>query len=262
MTLVNRLMVPVLALGIGSGLVGCTNEENPNKTTAKAMREEKSMEYPLDLLTAKGVNIDSAKAYDKRFLPDIEDIAILFQEGVMPGVANRYNKRFNVGDIVYLDHYGIVPEIANAYDNRFDDSDMGILYRNAISPETANSYDNELFDHARDIVAAYNADLENKTALKYDGRFSVTDRVDLYANKVLPETANKYHGTFSGDEIIALHKRENISPRTANRYAELNELYGVRIDADDVIKFVQNKIPYDAVEKRAKELMIDKSIME
>ena len=267
MKLIDRLKVPVMVAGLGlAGIAGCgkgekEGEKDIGEIKLKVMKENRLTENALDWLKARNVNIDSAKAYDERFLQNVEDIAILFQNGIMPSTVNAYDERFSVDAITYLYENGVSPEIADAYDKRFNYGNIVRFYRNTISPEIANSYDKELFSPSEFIVDACNAGLENKTALGYNERFPVSDRIDLYANDVLPETANKYHGTFSGDEIIALHKRESIGPGIANRYARLNELYGMRIGAEDVISFVQNKIPYDVVKKRAKELMVDEAIV-
>jgi len=264
MTLVNKLMVPVLALGIGSGLAGCSKKDNLNDIKLGVMNENRLTEDAVDWLKARIVNIDSAKAYDRRFLPEIDDIQILFDRGIMPGVANRYERRFSAMAIPFLDEKGITPEIANAYDPEFDADQIINLHGRVISPEMANRYSRGVFStNAIAIMRAYNVGLDYKMALSYHRNFSADERIDLYVKGVSPETANSYHESLSGYDIIKLHDRiEGISPKIANRYIRLNNLYGARITAEDIIGFVSNKIPYHTVKRRAKQLMIDKSITE
>lgn len=268
MTLIDKLKVPVFVAGLGlAGIAGCSKEGDISKINLDIVNNKgKLTESSIDWLKARNVNIDSAKAYDRRFLLTgyVEDIVNLFNRGIMPGVANEYNgmRWFNVNQIIELYEQGITPEIVNAYDNRFDAEAISTFFREGVSPDFANSYDKNLFDTIEKIVAANNADLDNQTALEYNERFDLFGRVDLYANGVFPEVANSYHKSFSDDDIIALYKRGRVSSKIANRYARLNELYGASISADDIIRFVEDKVPYSAVEKRAKQLMIDKSITE
>ena len=173
-------------------------------------------------------------------------------------------KRLTEDALDWLAKRDVPRNSALAYSERFlvDIEEIPRLYNNGTMPGVANSYDETIFDNGDKIINADDAGLDNKTALEYDSRFSALDRIDLYANNVLPEIANPYHRIFSSDDIIALHKREGIDSKTANNYARLNKIYGVRIGADDIIGFVQKKVSYEVVEKRAKELMVDKSIVE
>ena len=60
-------------------------------------------------------------------------------------------------------------------------------------------------------------------------------------------------------QMVALHEK-GITPATVNRYAQLNKLYQARIDPYDVIAFEKMKIPFDELEQRVRNAMIDERI--
>jgi len=261
-SLINKLWIPALAVGIGSGLFGC-DEDSPHNSEV-GIAEAKSSQIIPEWLEERGVPQDSSAKYDERFMnlgwgEDYQDIPDLFRKGLTPGVANSYDERFDKHDVVELFRSGILPQLANQYDKRIAWYDIQKLHKEKISPEVANSYDLDVFNRWN-IKEAIELELSPDRAREYDSRFDAKQRLNLHKNNIPPRIADSYDVSFSDSDIVGLHNAE-IPIETANRFRQLNELFGVRIGAKDIIRYVGENVLYETVAKRARELSFDQSIL-
>ena len=246
-TLRKKATGPVLGLGIlVASLAGCGgNDIDKVKLKERAKQAKVYTSYLVSIAVNSEVPEDSLVQYDDRFF-DVKRAENNFGFDLLFGKA--YNR-------------GIIPSVANAYNKRFDLGDVWMLHDENIKPEIVNPYANFL-GTTEEITTLIKNKVSAEEALKYNGnRFYLMDILNLHASKITGDLANAYDLEFSSEEILTLNNT-GISPEEANKYAKLNSDYGANISIDDIIKFEKEKIPYETIEDIAKKAVLEKRIME
>jgi|GEM_PF-6139415 len=213
-----------IVLALAAAFSGCDSEQSNQQVT------------PADASTSvDGVH---HKTHRERFSPvySDEDVRYFLREDIRPYQAEKYigyagsldNARAE--HVVCLINDGISQRTAFEYFPRFQSSYL-IRYL---------------------VEAGVSADI----AKKYDKRFHALRIKELYKLKVLPDKANTYHKSFDDVSVLKLCM-EQIPPEIANPFGLLNEKYGTRITGVRVMLLIEKKIPFEEIERKAKELWIE-----
>ena len=263
MMLTNKIRAVAVAGLIGL-LGGCAREEikdvRPKETekktplkTLECVRDGKRETFTveqtyLDDLTRRGVPVETALKYDARFHDNFrfygpyggrnatEGIKMLYERNIDPDIVNKYVRWFGVEDVIALYQGNVMPEAVEAYRGfGADAKDMVWLRKKGVTPEAAKEY-HERFRNA-----------------------NTTTMGNLHDAGISPAKAKEFHRTLNEEDVIVLTKA-GISTEQANAYAQVNTTCNADINGDEILYLVQNKISPEAVEKRAKELLLDKII--
>ena len=212
-----------------------------------------------------GVPRDVALRYDTRFAFE-NDIANLHSNSIAPEKANQYSSRFNVEDFLTIRNSNVdwlTPFEVNAFDKRYEAEEIRNFARAGIKADVANAYDSR-FDvggYGGVIIDLHNMRATPKVANAYLEKFNPQDVIRLVVEGITPETALQYQRGFDGDDVIKLRKA-GISADEANKYTDLNERFGARIDGGDIIKFGEEGISFGDVETQAKKSFLERAVEE
>jgi len=164
-----------------------------------------------------------------------------------------YDSRFSFSDRQRLDiELNVSSETANKYDERFDGDDVMSFIEGGFSSKGVNAYA-EAFDNS------------------YVSNFRYTSEVvrSFFKNNISPRrilelndkdfTLDQYSGIFKPIDLFPLIE-SGISPDEANKYAVLNERYGVKISGFDIVKYKENGFFYEQVAEQARDSWLSGSI--
>ncbi|HLD12775.1 MAG TPA: hypothetical protein VJB87_04235 [Candidatus Nanoarchaeia archaeon] len=234
----------------------------------------------LDDEAKKLTNLDNLNTYSTRF--DGYSIRSLIRAHISSHVANAYDNQLGINEIIELHEAGITPVVANSYDRKIRNGygwhSKGIiaLVQGGVTPEVASKYKG-YFDNSETIIRAAIVHFDPGSIHSYQtrifGKETAQWALPLYEKGITPGEANALDtGIFMDNNVrewevnsqrfqqmVALHEK-GITPATVNRYAQLNKLYQARIDPYDVIAFEKMKIPFDELEQRVRNAMIDERI--
>ncbi len=238
-----------------AGILGCDSKGTGKAEVRGSVPDEIVRQYD-KRFSIKGAGIIT----ERGAFPTKGDCELLYESGIMPDVANNYNPKFDSFDIMFLHGTGISPEAANEYGDRLRAHFIILLHEKGISGEKAMSYAQRFRQDEGPLmfINLIDSGIAPEEANAYDERFRVDDVIQLKSkglNPVPAETANTYSKSFGANDITTMYD-SGIYPKKANRYAELNEKYGVAISGYDVFNFEHGEIPFEKVEEEAKDLMI------
>ncbi|MBI2105742.1 hypothetical protein HYT56_02805 [Candidatus Woesearchaeota archaeon] len=258
MNLLKRLMMPVLAFGIGSGLAGCENDPNfPSEQKAYKKKDGQHIiteqgvffsDRALDWLEKKMVPRDSSQAYDSHLkLSNPEEIPKFYSEGLTPGAYNQYDQRFREDlTVAELFYHNIMPDIANKFDERFNLGDIIAFNERGFTPEVVNAFHKEF--QSNEVFSFLNQGVDSELVNQY----CTDDNLDLYGQRwrgdvilkfiqagLTPEVARAYGGlSMQAEERIILHENK-ISPERFSEYSDFAS------NVLDVITLEESKIPIE-----------------
>ena len=267
-------------IGIGAGLVfsaltTLTSCENKSLTSPpieqKPQETAESNEHgfsPREANTLKIYRIDPEVAVDYATLfRKADDVIALVQAGIRPEVATEYGSRFSGRSIVVLHRAGIPASEAGLYAllNFDEDNIYGLrglqierIYKAGCDPIQARSY--KRFRKASDIVDLAENRVDPEFANRLDERFHKDSVIALWKSDADWQwgRANSYSDYFTDDDVVLLYR--HIEPTKANNFAGIASRFGARIDAAEILRFVELGISEEEIEKIAREEMIRKDV--
>ncbi len=169
--------------------------------------------------------------HDSRF--NSSDIEKLYQEGFDFKAADKYSYRFDADDVISLIENRISAEDANAYSTAFDYSYFSYLDRKKIGN--------------KDVKAFIENGISAEDILKLNDK-------GLTLNQVL-----EYSESFTPIDLFPLIKSD-INPEEANKYALLNNKYGVNISGFDIVKYKEEGFSFEQVSEQSKVNWLKRSI--
>ena len=208
-----------------------------------------------DMLGGRGLPEDIAKQYNLRFFegPNAFDrIVRLHDYGIMPEVANQFPDHIAFDDILTFASAKIDVKEAEKYLGMFDSEDSVKLNKQGVSAEMTQEYVRSRFKISpNDIIAFQNEDISPASIVGYPESVPTESLIKMIKAGLSPQLIQQYTNFFA-DDAVMLHNI-GISPELASRYNELNLKYsGVRINAEDIIKFEEQKISFEEVEKECR----------
>lgn len=253
MTLTNKMSTIAVA-GLLGILGSCTREEiRPKETeiiSVEGVKDGKKKIFTveklyIDKLTDAGVPRETALKYDARFHDNF----------------NSYAYTFITEKIKRLYESNIDPEVINKYDRWLGVEEIVMLYQKNIMPEAANTY--IMFERKTDrLIWLKEKEISPQIVKEYHERFRNIDAtaiIELHEAGISPTKATEFHNTLNEDDVLMLTKA-GVTTEQANAYAQLNRTYGADLTGNEIIYLLKQKIHPEAVEKRAKELLLDRII--
>lgn len=138
-------------------------------------------------------------------------------------VQEEYDNRFTEEEKILLKGVGILPSMANKYDKRFNARYIKQLFqKRGILPEQINEY-NERFNRPYDVIELAWAKCSPSEAEKYPTKFKGKEVAILFKTGVSAEQAKSYCQRFNGYEISSL-VGVGCAANQANRYLDSDEL--------------------------------------
>jgi len=218
MNLAKRVTTLFLLGSIGlSLLTGCSNKSEQEDINENYPSNTEAISYSED-------SADTLSSFDKRFGDFARER--FFSETITPNQVNPYNPSLNWAGIIHLVKAEVPYEFVNTcIENIVPNSDI----RGGVLGLTTKAHINGLVDCFIGLYESSEGDVGK--ILEYNDSFDPRDREYFL--------------------------RDRITPEQANPYGELNQKYGTRITYRDIRFFLDEGIPFETIEQKAKENVIN-----